>query len=72
MSDPKPRPNHDRYIDALRRMTPEQRVLKALELSDLAKRAFIDGLRDRFAALPEAEFRKLILERLSLCHNRNY
>lgn len=32
--DPKPRPNHRRYIEILRRMTPEQRLAKAFELSD--------------------------------------
>jgi hypothetical protein len=70
--DPKPRPNHRLYIEVLRRMTPEQRLAKAFELSALAKRAFIDGLRKRFPNLSEEEFKKLLLERLAKCHNRNY
>jgi len=32
--DPKPRPNHEIYLVALRRMTPEQRLLKAFELTE--------------------------------------
>lgn len=72
MSDPKPRPNHRLYIETLRRMTPEQRLAKAFELSELAKRAFIDGLRRRFPDLSEEEFKKLLLARLEKCHNRNY
>jgi hypothetical protein len=71
MSDPKPRPNHRLYIEALRRMTPEQKLAKAFELSALAKRAFSEGLRRRFPDLSEDDFKKLLLERLAKCHNRN-
>ncbi len=70
--DPKTRPNHRLYIEVLRRMTPEQRLAKAFELSALAKQAFIDGLRKRFPDLSEEEFKKLLLARLEKCHNRNY
>jgi len=68
----KKRPNHRQYIEVLRRMSPEQRLLKALELSEFSKQLFIHGLRRRFPDLPEEEFRKLLLERLDKCHNRNY
>lgn len=70
--DPKPRPNHGVYIAALRRLTPEQRLRKAFELSAFVRALFEQGLRKRFPDLPETEFRKLLLERLELCHNRNY
>jgi hypothetical protein len=70
--DPKERRNHKLYIQILRRMTPEQRLRKAFELSEFAKQLFIHGLRKRFPDLPEAEFKKLLLERLEKCHNRNY
>ena len=33
--DPKPRPNHRLYLEALRRLTPEQRLLKAFELTEV-------------------------------------
>jgi hypothetical protein len=70
MSDPKPRPNHRLYIEVLRRMTSEQRLAKAFELSALAKQAFIDGMRRRFPDLSEAEFKKVLLAPLAKCHNR--
>jgi len=68
----KTRPNHKIYIQALRRMSPEQRLLKAFELSDFAKRLFIHGLHKRFPNLDDEEFKKILLERLDKCHNRNY
>ncbi len=68
----KARPNHRVYLQVLRRMTPEQRLRKAFELSELTKRLFAHGLRKRFPELPEEEFRSLLLERLGKCHNRTY
>ena len=70
--NPKARPNHQLYIQILRRMTPEQRLMKAFELSAMAKELFVHGLRRRFPQLGEEEFKKLLLERLDKCHNRNY
>jgi hypothetical protein len=70
--DPKPRPNHRRYIEILRSMTPEQRLLKAFELSDFSKALFIEGLRQRFPDATEEEFRRILFDRLEKCHNRNY
>ncbi len=70
--DLKDRLNHKIYLQALRRMTPEQRLSKALELSDTARRLFRTGLRRRFPGLSEDQFHQLYLERLELCHNRNY
>jgi len=70
--NPKPQPNHDRYLQTLRALTPEQRLRKAFEMSAFAKELFRTGLRQRFPELPEEESHKLLLERLNLCHNRNY
>jgi hypothetical protein len=70
--DPKPRPNHARYIQILRSMTPEQRLHKAFEMSAFVKALFKQGLRERFPDLDEIEFHRLYLERLEKCHNRNY
>lgn len=70
--DVKPRPNHRQYIAVLRGMTAEQRLAKAFELSEMTKRLFIQGLRDRFPDLDEERFHELMLQRLELCHNRNY
>ena len=69
--DPKPRPNHRIYLQALRRMSPEQRLCKALELSEFCKQLFIHGLRRRFPNLPDEEFAKLVRRRLDKCHNRS-
>ncbi|MCK6629214.1 MAG: hypothetical protein L6R45_29065 [Anaerolineae bacterium] len=70
--DIKPRPNHKLYLQTLRRMTPEQRLAKAFELSEFSRQLFIHGLRRRFPDLSEAEFKELLLRRLEKCHNRNY
>jgi len=65
-------PNRQKYIEILRRMTPEQRLNKAFELSKFAKDLFITGIRKRFPDATEEEIRKMVLERLQKCHNRNY
>ncbi|MCD4783134.1 MAG: hypothetical protein K8T10_04795 [Candidatus Eremiobacteraeota bacterium] len=70
--DIKKRPNHKIYIQVLRKMSPEERLLKAFELSEFARQLFIHGLRKRFPNLDNEEFKKLLLERLDKCHNRNY
>ncbi len=70
--DPKPRPNHRLYIQILRRMTPEQRLKKAFELSAFCRDLFRQGLKSRFPDLPDQEFDNLFRARLEKCHNRNY
>ena len=72
MMDLKKHPNHKIYLQVLRRMSPEERLLKAFELSEFAKQLFVHGLHKRFPDLPEEEFKNLLLERLDKCHNRNY
>jgi len=66
----KPHPNHEIYLRALRSMTPEQRLLKAFELTGLSRALFRDGLRLRFPGLSEERLQGLYLERLDKCHNR--
>ena len=68
----KKNPNHELYLDVLRKMTPEQRLLKTFELSEFSKKLFIHGLRKRFPDLSDEEFKTLLLERLEKCHNRNW
>ena len=70
--DPKPRPNHAVAIRVLRSMSSDQRLRSALELGELSRRLFEQGLRKRYPALSEEEFHRLLLERLDKCHNRNY
>lgn len=68
----KPQPNHGIYIQSLRRLSPEKKLAKTFELSEMSRRLFREGLRRRFPDLTEDEFHRLYLERLALCHNRNY
>ena len=68
----KENPNHKKYIQILRQMSPEERLLKAFELSEFTRQLFIHGLRKRFPDLSEEELKKILLERLDKCHNRNY
>jgi hypothetical protein len=53
-------------------MTAEERLIQALDLSDFVRELFAEGLRRRFPDLSEREFRTLLVQRLDLCHNRNY
>lgn len=68
----KERPNHAIYIRVLRGMSPEARLLKTFELSEFSRQLFLQGLRRRFPNMSDADIRKLYLERLDKCHNRNY
>jgi len=68
----KNRPNHRIYIQVLREMSPETRLLKAFELSEFANQLFIHGLHKRFPNLSDEEFKKILWERLDKCHNKNY
>ncbi|HEX4052794.1 MAG TPA: hypothetical protein VHX86_00880 [Tepidisphaeraceae bacterium] len=61
-----------RYINVLRRMTPAQRLAKAMELSELGKRLFLHGLRRRFPEADDRQLHAIYLNRLARCHNRNY
>jgi hypothetical protein len=68
----KDRPNQKMYIQALRRMTPEKRLLKAFELTQFSEELFLQGLHRRFPDLSEEAITKIYLERIDKCHNRNY
>ena len=56
----------------LRRMTPEQRLLKAFELTEFTRQLFRQGLRNSHPELSEEELHTLYLARLEKCHNQNY
>lgn len=65
-------PNHRLRIEVLRRMSPEDRLLKAFELSEFSKQLFVHGLQARFPHLNDDDLHAMYLERLGKCHNRNY
>jgi hypothetical protein len=66
----KPRPNHRIYLQALRDMSPEQRLRKAFELSRLSRALFREGLKALYPDLPEEEFHRLYLSRLQRSWDR--
>ena len=60
------------YLDSLRRMTPEERLLKAFDLHEFATHCFLHGLIERFPDASDDKIRRIYLERIDKCHNRNY
>ena len=65
-------PNHNQYLATLNKMTAEQRLQKALELSVITKELFIAGLNKRFPDKTKTEIKEIYLQRLAKCYNRNY
>ena len=65
-------PNKQRYHEILKSMSPQAKLEKSFELSDLANAAFKAGLKSRFPQLSEAELEQCYLEKLQACHNQNY
>jgi hypothetical protein len=61
---------HRVQIEILRRMTPEERLLKALELGDWTRRLFRHGLRQRFPEVSEERIQQMFLERMRKCYSR--
>jgi hypothetical protein len=70
--NPKQRPNHRLYVEILRKMTPEKRLLKAFELSSFSNQLFVHGLKKKYPDVSAGEFTRILKERLDKCHNRNY
>lgn len=70
--NPKPRPNHACYVEALRRMTPEQRLRKSFELTEYARRLRVAGLRAQFPNATTEQIKHMAAQQLLKCHNRNY
>jgi len=70
--DIKDRPNHLMYIQTLRRMSAEERLLKSFELTAFSEELFLHGLRRRFPDLSEDEIKGIYIKRLDKYHNRNY
>jgi len=70
--DPKPRPNRQLYLETLRGMTPEQRLLKAFELSDRSYEFLRAGIRRRYPDAGPDEVQRIYLEQLSQCQSRAF
>jgi hypothetical protein len=61
--NPKRCPKHREHIEALRRMTPEERLLKAFELSESAKAQILRELRRMHPDLSDKSLMKIYVER---------
>ena len=68
----KSRPNHKIYLQVLDKMGPEQRLAKAFELSAISRSLFLEGLRRSFPEKNEDEIKRIYLNRIAKCSNRNY
>lgn len=60
------------YLNVLRKMTVSEKFNKVMELNELTKSLFRQGLRKRFPEKTEEEIHQLFLERLERRHNSNY
>ncbi len=67
----KPTPNRRLYMDALRKMTPEQRLAKAFELTAMSREALRAGIEQRYPDSSEQQRHEIYLERLGRCRSRN-
>jgi len=65
-------PDHKEYIKMMRRLSPQERLKKSFELTELTKNLFLAGLKERFPDLTDREIKKIYLERINKCHNLNY
>ncbi len=70
--DPKKQPNHALYLQALRRMTPEQKIEKASEMATLGRDLMTAGIRLSNPDITDAELRMIVRRKLDACHNQNY
>ena len=57
--DQEPRPNDALYLAILRSMSPAQRLLKAFELTETARKLFRIGLRQRFPEKSESGIQEI-------------
>jgi hypothetical protein len=56
----------------MQKMTPEQKVAKVIELTELSRNLMKEGLKIQFPNKTETEIHQLYLDRLKQCHNSNY
>ncbi len=63
---------HRKQLEIYARMSPQQKLEKVFELSEMTRELFRAGLKQRFPDLSPEELHKLYLERLALCHNQHW
>ena len=59
-------------IPTLRKMSSSEKFNKVMELNELTRSLFKQGLKKRFPNKSEQELHVLFLKRLEKCHNSNY
>jgi hypothetical protein len=62
--------NRKLYIEVLQRMTPEQRLRKALELTQTTRELAKAGVRSRNPELGQAEIDRLAVEQIIRWHSK--
>lgn len=67
--DVKARPNHRKYVEILRRMTPAQRLDKSFELTEHARELMKARLRRKHPQATPEELQRLFLDRMKRYHN---
>jgi len=65
-------PNKQRYHEILRGMSPQEKLQKSFELTDLVKAAQKAGIRKRYPQLCDHEIDRLMMERQKSWHNQTY
>lgn len=68
----KAEPNRAQYIEVLRRMTPQQRLDKAFELTAMTRESLKRGLRVRFPQDTDEEIEQKFRRRIEQCRNQNW
>ena len=65
-------PAQEMYYNVVKKMTPEKKIDKVLELTKLSRKLMKEGLKIQFPNKTEIELHQLYLDRLKQCHNSNY
>lgn len=63
---------HKICLQTLRKMSSSEKFNKVMELNELTRSLFKQGLKKRFPNKSEQELHVLFLKRLERCHNSNY
>lgn len=67
----KPQPNHRRYLDIIRAMSPAQRLEKSFELTEYSRRLMKDGIRRQNPGATEQQVHQIFVDRLLKCHRQD-
>ncbi|MBC8526864.1 MAG: hypothetical protein H8D22_08410 [Candidatus Cloacimonetes bacterium] len=59
-------------IEIYRKMTPQQRIEEAIQLTDLTYEVMKEGIRNQHPNLDEAAIQKLVLERMEICRKKGF